>query len=683
MRERTLAKEKGAGIQGLGLSCLLTAIVVAYSLLYFDNTYPISDGWGINFVELMFHGKVPYRDFYYYLPPLNLWIDALFWKLSFGSLLAFRGWYLAQRVVIYLLIFRLLRRYFNQYYAFLACVFTAILATSDVYDLIGDYNQTMVLVEVLLIYCAVSFARAGTTGKKLLSMGLAGIMLGLAFLNKQPIFVASVIVFFLALTALCILKKDKRYWAYCLSTAGGMILPIAAAFIYLAVNGALTPFIEQVFLNVDGKGSLYDILVRSLTFRMKEPGMWAIIFLVAGLLLLEDPKSENGGKRNAAAVGALLLGLILCVYGIYKSDIAAFSQIIPRHRSAMASVLLCFFLFAASLYSARRDRGSLSPEAIVRLKTLAVLAGTLAMVGINLYTSVFAEQLYTETPTFYLVEGVMMPFLIICSVILFVWLLYMSQKAEDGAERGRNEELLFICCGGFSLIYAAAMGCGTSNISSHGLRLILPLAISMFLSQRMKHPIVSRVLKGGVIAVCIVLATACVSQKIICSYSWWGTSMAPRDDKIYTVDIPAMKGIKVSADQKELYETVTKVIEENTDEDAVIFGYPHIKVFNILTERYNMNTFVPVLFYDVVADVYVEKEAELLKENLPDVVIWEQIDWILETHESVFRNGEPLKQREIEAYFAQILPEKYDLKAQVGSVSVYILKQDRPAESGA
>ena len=51
---------------------LLCASILVYSAIYFNNTYPISEGWGINYAELMFHGKVPYRDFYYYLPPLNL-----------------------------------------------------------------------------------------------------------------------------------------------------------------------------------------------------------------------------------------------------------------------------------------------------------------------------------------------------------------------------------------------------------------------------------------------------------------------------------------------------------------------------------------------------------------------------------------------------------------------------------
>ena len=78
------------------LSIGIFLAVVCYSAIYANNTFPISEGWNVNYVELIWHGKVPYRDFYYYLPPLNLLVDAVLWKLSFGSLLLYRLWWLLQ-----------------------------------------------------------------------------------------------------------------------------------------------------------------------------------------------------------------------------------------------------------------------------------------------------------------------------------------------------------------------------------------------------------------------------------------------------------------------------------------------------------------------------------------------------------------------------------------------------------
>lgn len=50
------------------LSLVLFLAVIGYSAIYANNTFPISEGWNVNYVELIWHGKVPYRDFYYYLP---------------------------------------------------------------------------------------------------------------------------------------------------------------------------------------------------------------------------------------------------------------------------------------------------------------------------------------------------------------------------------------------------------------------------------------------------------------------------------------------------------------------------------------------------------------------------------------------------------------------------------------
>ena len=82
----------------------IVAVIIIYSYNYFNNTFPYSDGWFVNYVELVKRGQFPYRDFFYYLPPLNLVIDYVFWKLSFGYLLLFRAWYLLERIILYILV---------------------------------------------------------------------------------------------------------------------------------------------------------------------------------------------------------------------------------------------------------------------------------------------------------------------------------------------------------------------------------------------------------------------------------------------------------------------------------------------------------------------------------------------------------------------------------------------------
>lgn len=649
------------------LTGLLSLIVIAYSLLYFNNTYPISEGWGINYVELLAQGKVPYRDFYYYLPPLNLVIDAIFWKLSFGFLLAFRGWYLLQRVVIYVLLFRLLRKYFNQFYAFLACVLTAFIATGDVYDLIGDYNQTMGLISIMLVYCAVNFARAPELKKKLLHMGAAGILFGCLLLNKQTIFVACGVVFFIMLTALCIVKRDKNYWWYCLAVAIGFFIPTGIAFAYLWFNDALIPFFEQVFLNVDGKGSLVQILVKSIASRLWQPALLSIVSFIYALVTYERNESKSVSASLALVVGAALVAYSNCMF----FEIQNVSQIVIKYRSAIAALAGCGVICIAALWLSRKGNSLASNREPAIAATASVLCLGLVC-SICFYADNFSNEFYFNSGVFNLIQNAFASSLLLGGLALLPLFLYLVKASSNSKKQVRYESLLFIACGAFALLYAGSMGSGNTPPSSYALRIITPFAICLLLNTQMRHKIVAVLFKGGIIAICIMLSLSCVSQKVSCSYSWWGSYMAHISEKTYAVDVPAMAGIRVSADQKELYESITHAIEKYSDEDDVVWGYPHIKLFNILTNRYNMDTFVPVLFYDVAADVYVEQEAKLLRENPPEVVVWEDIPYCVETHENVFRDGEPLKQRQIISLFDSLLPESYVKVEQVGNVSLYI-----------
>lgn len=175
--------------------------------------------------------------------------------------------------------------------------------------------------------------------------------------------------------------------------------------------------------------------------------------------------------------------------------------------------------------------------------------------------------------------------------------------------------------------------------------------------------------------VLLFLSITCISQKINCSFSWWGTN----DDSLYakteTTDIKALSGVKLSLKQKELYESITSVVLENTSYDDVIWSYPHIKIFNVLTDNYNLDTFAPIVFYDVSADKYIEKETELLKHNLPKIIIWEDIEGCKETHEELFRDGEPLKQRDMEDMIYNNL-DKYKIIKRIDNFTVYCLDDE-------
>ena len=95
------------------LLLLSIVIIVVYSAIYWNRVIPFTDGWGIYYAELMKTGKYPYRDFYVYLPPLNLVIDSILWKLSFGYFIIYRLYRVAERIILLTLIYKLLNKVVN------------------------------------------------------------------------------------------------------------------------------------------------------------------------------------------------------------------------------------------------------------------------------------------------------------------------------------------------------------------------------------------------------------------------------------------------------------------------------------------------------------------------------------------------------------------------------------------
>lgn len=662
----------GSNILLYGLLC---ASILVYSAIYFNNTYPISEGWGINYAELMFHGKVPYRDFYYYLPPLNLLVDSIFWKLSFGNLLVFRFWYLLQRLAIFVLMFKLLRRYYNPYIVLISSIFAAVLATGDVYDLIGDYNQTLALLTVLLVYCATNFVSSESRQNKLKWLFGAGITLGLLFLTKQTIFLACTIVYFLALSFICFRDKDKDYLRYCIVVIVGAIIPIGISSIILAVNGAFIPFIEQVFINVDGKGSLFDIIFSSILTNSFHAHIWSICFLICGIYIVCSDRKEDIKIPRPIQYGIYLivLGTILYLIFYYKKYFISFCRQVINQKFVFCAIGLCILSFVCMTLLLKKQKADRNK--FIKSYSIMCVASWFVLMGCTRYFTDFAAAIHNEAQIFQLISREYSVYLLYGAIILLIARGIVSFKSD----RTRNDQLMLINCGGVALVYASLMACGIGvDIPAHGLKIVALYTFCESLSFALNSKIISYVIKGSIVASLFGLCIACVAQKTTCSYSWWGSRMAPASEKIYTVDdVPAMRGIKVSADQKELYETVTKVLRENTDEDSVIYGYPHIKLFNVLMDNYNMDTFVPVLFYDVCADVYVEKELTLLKENLPDIIIWEDIPGCIETHEKVFREGKTLKQREIINFlFNDAIPNHYTVLTNVDNVTVYKLNDD-------
>ncbi|WP_455763598.1 glycosyltransferase family 39 protein, partial [Roseburia inulinivorans] len=181
------------------LLLLSIVIIVVYSAIYWNRVIPFTDGWGIYYAELMKTGKYPYRDFYVYLPPLNLVIDSILWKLSFGYFIIYRLYRVAERIILLTLIYKLLNKVVNPEISAIASVAGVLYVSLTNFDLLGDYNQTANVVLVLMTMILLKIVSDKNISNKKYLFFL-GVMIGISFLLKQTVFVASGLFLFVFLT---------------------------------------------------------------------------------------------------------------------------------------------------------------------------------------------------------------------------------------------------------------------------------------------------------------------------------------------------------------------------------------------------------------------------------------------------------------------------------------------------
>lgn len=650
---------------------LLTIGFVLFCSLYLTSVYPFTEGWGIYYAELLDRGQIPYRDFFYYLPPLNLILDWGFWKLSFGNLLMFRIWYIVQRYIMVVLLYKLLTKWFQPRYAWFACLTTSILRTATVFDLGGDYNQTQTLLAVLLIYAVVWFLEKSGDVNGIMHykyIFLAGIILSSMVLLKQSSGLAALLISFAFLVVYCIAFKEKRFVGYLIATALGALIPLGICFGYLIINGAFLPFFEQFFGVAGAKGGVGTILIDG--WQLLFTSWTQIIFYINLIFFFRSTLRAIEGKLTKQIYINRLILFLLTSFFCFGNSIRALGYLISESTFFIVILLVLAAIFCIFTIDSIKEKlpilRNLTDSSYAVYSAISFLI-VFVLVRENIRN--LTTDLATRTGLFHDVTAAF-TYISIYTSILFLVLEFVTY-----AKKGTflfPKAMIFVFVGGLADAYANMMNSSgyIYPISAFILAPLVLLLLYTFEMGKWTH------LKNMIICLCcVILCTSVMVQKYTTAYSWWGSETTyPLHQRTYSVDLEEMRGLKLAKQRKLEFEKVTKLIEENSDKDDTVWGFPHVKIFNILTDHYNLDEPVPVLFYDVCTDEAAAEELKWLKANNPEIVVWCDMPGCLKTHEQVFRNGNELGQRKIVEWFTEVRKTKYEKIGQVGNLFVYKLK---------
>ena len=320
------------------LAALLFAFGLAYRGSFIAQGFNATDeGWLLSLAYRITLGQIPYRDFYYHLPPFSIYKEALPLALLGDSytVLASRWLFAAEASLMSVAAFLVLRRFAPAAVAWLLCLPTLFFSVLLYYFSNYTYDGELLLLASLAVLVS-------GWGRRWSGAGAAGALAGLAFLAKPPfgLFVPAIVVLALAGARLdpggrtAALAGLRAAWPAFLAGFGAVFL---LTFAYFVAQGAAAPF-------------LYDSFVLAEVAHPQPP---------AYLLVQDLPAQLATPLGVLALVQASLLGVMLAARALPVRLVAAatlFASLIAlvaiRHTGELAYIATLLLLLAVNLAGA-------------------------------------------------------------------------------------------------------------------------------------------------------------------------------------------------------------------------------------------------------------------------------------------------------------------------------------------
>ena len=590
-------------------------ILLGYSLLSNFSFLPLTEGWFSAYSHLVNNGKVPYKDFYLYLTPLYVWLISLITFIFGPSLFVLRVFGTLITLAIGLLLFRIFKFKFSPGASFVGAIIGTIYYQSGNAYISYDFTQVLTLFSLLSFnflldaeqtlkwFDRVRENQAAILSKTTSSLFLAGFFASCAFLTKQSngAFIA-VFTFLSCLYLACISNIGVNHKSrFLLFFLCGGFLPLGLVITYLALNQALPQFIDQIFFNaISAKGNITKILSSWIA---------GVFTSVLRIQLYEISK-------------ALLIVFISgnCIFWILKWSrvFRGYYKIMQGYRDAI--VLVAFFsLFTTILFFAWQD---------------------------NLY---LRQHLYQ--PGRHLLNY-LIP-LSIGWVFIQISLAPISHAIPAYIKINKGTTILAICILG--QLFGNGTSAGLSEISSF-------IAIGWITSWLCNRGSISLLGVWLAFYSCLLLSTTLIYNKFDHPYAWWGVSEPSTRDAHLHIDSPILKGLYISQDTVETFSSAINVVTPSTP--GSIFSFPNIPIFYLITNNWPESKAL-ITWFDFLNDKDSIAESNRLKRDPPDTIIYlnlPEVAW--KAHEKLFREGNPLGQREIQAWIYEVcvLEKGYQIK---------------------
>ena len=390
------------------LPCALMVVFIIAAVLPWWNRYVAitNDAWHYFYGLQIVHGRIPYRDFYVFVPPLYALKNALLIALFGNRLIVPHIIAILEILIISIVLVDWIRRAWPIFETTAAVTIAiSLYMLSMRSEALGGLHQEAVFFPVLAGWAASVALRR----PKLWFFLLVGACVGLSVLAKQTSGIATVVCIGPVLVILVWRLQGVRT---AVRAAGSFLLgvsvPVSLVCIWLGVNHALPSFVEDVYTKGSAsKGSVTNIILRPFLmvardFHLQVQLAVAVMFLglFFGLVRFNQPAVEGDSpdaNTRLARFFAVMFAALVC--GVGLSHFLKLWHLSSFYKAAPATILLfcgeigCAVLLFKSVIAGFRTQ--LHPRKAQFILTCAVSVSLAYFLGWSWvgYTSIMIPSL--------------------------------------------------------------------------------------------------------------------------------------------------------------------------------------------------------------------------------------------------------------------------------------------------
>lgn len=635
---------------------VLIACFTIYSFFYVPHVIMPQQGWWQYYASRVLQGDVLYKDIYLYMPPYYVFFVCLFYplfKYHFFLYTVVVGYPI--KVLCLLIMYRIMRKMVQPMYA-AACVFAgAIISSAFLMDAWFDYNPILNFVCVVLAYFIMKYyENRAQLKKRLVTAFVVGILCSILLMSKQTLGIAFTALAVIMLIILHIKERIPKIFLSFASAALGYIVGLLPAGIYFIYNDCWDDFLHCLNIATGAKGG-FGGLVNHFIAVLSYKSMWVIAIAVFALIVVAELgrwKVQDSGKQRVADLIRFLLicCVVLCACHVFYPYFSDLLGVIRDFRLQLyvLAVALCGFFWIRM----EKKRKLLSTQQKVAVGVVVLLVG---MVFCSRLSGTTLQSLYDGLDLFDMRRNLIV---LMCYLFILFWLKelfqYFVQKSQS-----EYSLLMFwtvIAMHFFVGIVSAAV------LEEISMIFYIPFSLALLF----KCNCSGAKIKNGIILGSIgLMAIFCLICKLYIPYDWQGWRVTPISSQDVYCEVDGLEGLKVSRETNDAYSEIVDLILEETDADEPVYSFANIALFNVLTER-ESPTYAPIAWFDVCPDSVAEADAELLTENPPKIIVWQNMsdsEW--DFLETVFRNGEPSGQRALKEFYDIVVKNNYTMEIEV------------------